>query len=112
MLSWRSFSAFVTPTVISPVCLRRAIFYLAVPKLSSPGLAGECPFMSCLLRTFTHFFVEKSTFSYLVSRLDATAVDVFYSSDGRPQLPVPAQFEVALYKAGHDGKGASVFEVA
>lgn len=52
VLSWRSFSAFVTPTGVSHVCLRRGIFYLAVPILPSPSTGGRVTRMRCLLRDF------------------------------------------------------------
>lgn len=59
-----------------------------------------------------HVRVERTTFEYLVSRLDATAVDMFYSSDGWPQFPVSVQLAIALYRFSHYGNSASTIFVA
>ena len=56
--------------------------------------------------------VDRSTFEVLVGRMEATAGDIFYSSSGRPQLPVRVQLAITLFRFGHYGNAASVILTA
>lgn len=53
-----------------------------------------------------HLRDKRTTFQYVVSRLDATTVNMLYSIDGRPQFPVSVQLTWSLYRLGNIGNSA------